>query len=401
MSSKIILEARDVRYRYPGSQEAIKGISFHMRRGEKIALVGPNGAGKSTLLQMFNGMIRPTSGTMLFDNEPMRYDTMSLRQLRKMVGFVLQNPDRQIIAPTVYQDVAFGPVNLGYSENQVKEAVALSLRQVGLEGFERRPPHQLSGGEKKRVAIAGVLAMNPDVLVLDEPTSGLDPSGSEDITELLDELNHERKTIIISTHDVELAYPWADRAILMLEGKILQEDIPEVAFGNPESVRRAHLSLPTLLELHMELQKRGFLLQGKKPRTVLDMMHCIEKLFEKSHNAAKPGIITIGNVDLDNSDVLLKWISMHHDISTGAMGTRAKQCAENLRIHLDFTYGVIDKCILKALLGEDSLILTTDSMVKRVYQRVDAYGQESGIAILVQTLDLVQEEDHEKNRGIS
>ncbi len=323
--SSIILEARDIRYRYPRGMEAIRGISFHIRKKEKIALVGPNGAGKSTLLTMFNGMIRPDSGIMLFDNQPIRYDTASLRMLRKRVGFVLQNPDRQIIAPTVYQDVAFGPTNLGYTEDEVKEAVTRALRQVGLEGFERRPPHQLSGGEKKRVAIAGVLAMDPDVLVFDEPTSGLDPSGSEDIMELLDELNHEGKTIIISTHDVELAYPWADRAILMLGGKILQEDIPEVAFGNPESVRRAHLSLPTLLELHMELQKRGFLLQGKKPRTVLDMMHCIETLFEKScsHSqprnnyrlqcrSGQPGIIT------------LTWLSMHTGICNRSHGHPGK-----------------------------------------------------------------------------
>src|SRR5512136_1843444 len=128
--SSIVLEARDIRYRYPRGQEAIRGISFHFRRGEKIALVGPNGAGKSTLLQMFNGMIRPDSGTMLFDNRPIRYDRTSLRQLRKSVGYVLQNPDRQIIAPTVYQDVAFGPANLGYDEEKVRKSVTLSLRHV-------------------------------------------------------------------------------------------------------------------------------------------------------------------------------------------------------------------------------------------------------------------------------
>ena len=398
--SRIVLEARDIRYRYPRGQEAINGISFHIRREEKIALVGPNGAGKSTLLQMFNGIIRPDSGIMLFDNEPIRYDTSSLRQLRKRVGFVLQNPDRQIIAPTVYQDVAFGPTNLGYSEYEVREAVTRALRHVGLEGFERRPPHQLSGGEKKRVAIAGVLAMDPDVLVFDEPTSGLDPSGSEDIMELLDELNHEGKTIIISTHDVELAYPWANRAILMLGGKILQEDVPEVAFGNPESVRRAHLSLPTLLELHLELQKRGFLLEGKKPRTVLDMMQCIETLFKKSYNQRRYGRITFFNVDLDCEESLLEWISMQPGISVGAIGTRAKQRAENLRIRLDFTYGVIDKCILKALLGENSLILTTDSMVKRIYLRVEAYGKESGSCITVQPLDPVPGNLREK-KGVA
>ena len=385
--SSILLEARDIRYRYPRGLEAISGISFHIRRKEKIALVGPNGAGKSTLLMMFNGMIRPDSGFMLFDNQPIGYDNKSLRMLRKRVGFVLQNPDRQIIAPTVYQDVAFGPTNLGFNESGVKEAVTMALRQVGLEGFERRPPHQLSGGEKKRVAIAGVLSMDPDVLVLDEPTSGLDPSGSEDIMELLDELNHEGKTIIISTHDVELAYPWAERAILMLKGKILQEDTPEVAFGNPEYIRRAHLSLPTILDLHMELQKRGFLLHGKKPRTVLDMMQCFETLLKNTCCHTRPGTITICNVDHDNSELLLLWRSAHPSLSTGAMGTRSKQRAENEQISLDFTYGVIDKCILKALLGEDSLILTTESMVNRVYQRVDAYCRESGICIPVKQIE--------------
>ena len=229
--------------------------------------------------------------------------------------------------------------------------------------------------------------MDPDVLILDEPTSGLDPSGSEDIMELLDELNHEGKTIIISTHDVELAYPWADRAILILGGKILQEDIPEVAFGNPDYVRRAHLSLPTLLELHMELKNRGFLLQGKKPRTVLDMMQCFETVLKKTCCHARPGAITICNVDRDNRELLLLWRSTHPSLSIGAMGTRAKQRAESEQISLDFTYGVIDKCILKALLGEDSLILTTESMVNRVYQRVDAYGRESGISIPVKPLD--------------
>jgi cobalt/nickel transport system ATP-binding protein len=381
--SSIILEARDVWYRYPRGKEAISGISFHIRKKEKIALVGPNGAGKSTLLKMFNGMIRPDSGLMLFDNQPIGYDRASLRTLRKRVGFVLQNPDRQIIAPTVYQDVAFGPVNLGYSENDVKRVVTQALSHVGLEGFERRPPHQLSGGEKKRVAIAGVLAMDPDVLVFDEPTSGLDPSGSEDIMELLDELNHEGKTIIISTHNIELAYPWADRAMLMLEGTILKEDIPEKAFGNPEFVRRAHLSLPTLLELHGELLNRGFPLIGKKPHTVLDMMHCIESMYEKIARPSTPGLITVCNVDRDDREQLVAWLTSRPGISVGAMGTRAKQQAEISRIRLDFTYGVIDKCILKALLGENSLIMTTDSMVLRVSQRVAAYCQESKIRLTV------------------
>lgn len=379
--SSIILEARDIRYHYPGSPEAIKGISFHIRRGEKIALVGPNGAGKSTLLQMFNGMIRPDSGTLLFDKEPIRYDTQSLRQIRKRVGYVLQNSDRQIIAPTVYQDVAFGPANLGYDEQAIRQAVALALRQVGLEGFERRPPHHLSGGEKKRVAIAGVLAMDPDVLVFDEPTSGLDPSGSEDLMELLDELNHDGKTIIISTHDVELAYPWADRAILLLDGQILQEDVPEVAFGNLDHVRMAHLSVPTLLELSQELGRRGFVQPQRKPRSVLDMIHIIENLLHRPGNNTRMGTISVCNVDEQETTLLSAWVKVRPDTAVGAMGTRAKQCAVREQLPLEFTYGVIDKCILRALRGQDSLILTTSSMAGLVVTRVNAYCTESGNAI--------------------
>jgi cobalt/nickel transport system ATP-binding protein len=382
----IILEARDIRYRYPRGMEAIQGISFHIRKGEKIALVGPNGAGKSTLMLMFNGMIRPDSGTLLYDNEPISYDKESLRMLRKRVGFVLQNPDRQIIAPTVYQDVAFGPTNLGYSDEEVRQAVTGALKYVGLEGFERRPPHQLSGGEKKRVAIAGVLAMDPDMLVFDEPTSGLDPSGSEDIMELLDELNQGGKTIIISTHDIELAYPWADRVILLLKGKILQEDIPDVAFGNPEYVRQARLSMPTLLELYFELQKRGFSVPERKPRTTLDMLNVFDRAFHNRPCFGEPGSITVGSVDTAGPDLIRNWIIARPGISIGAMGTRAKQRALDHHIPIDFTYGVIDKCILKALLGEDSLILTTDSMVQRVFNRVEEFSKENNLSIPVSRL---------------
>ncbi|MDD1715359.1 MAG: ATP-binding cassette domain-containing protein [Methanolinea sp.] len=385
--SSILFEARDIRYRYPhGGMEAIRGISFHLRKGEKIALVGPNGAGKSTLLLMFNGMIRPDSGMLLFHNEPIGYDRASLRNLRQKVGFVLQNPDRQIIAPTVYQDVAFGPTNLGFGEDEIRETVERALGYVGLSGFERRPPHQLSGGEKKRVAIAGVLAMDPDVLVFDEPTSGLDPSGSEDIMELLDELNQRGKTIVISTHDIELAYPWADRAILLLNGKILQEDVPDLAFGNPEFVRKARLSVPTLLELYFELEKRGFSLPEKKPRTVLDMLNAIDRAFHNRPCYGQPGVITVCNTDATNDESLLKWLRGHPGVSVGAMGTRAKQRAEKDLIPLDFTYGVIDKCILKALLGESTLILVTGSMVQRIFDRVSEFCSENGASVPVVTL---------------
>ncbi|MDI9633410.1 MAG: ATP-binding cassette domain-containing protein [Methanolinea sp.] len=382
---RVILEARDVRYKYPGGVEAIRGISFHVWRGEKVAVVGPNGAGKSTLLLMLNGMVRPDEGLILFDNSPISYERTALRELRRKVGFVMQNPDRQIISPTVYQDVAFGPVNLGYSEEQVREAVERALAQVGLTGFERRPPHQLSGGEKKRVAIAGVLAMDPDVLVLDEPTTGLDPSGSEDIMELLDELHHQGKTVIISTHDIELAYPWAERAILLTKGRILQEDVPEVAFGDPELVRKAKLSVPVLLELYLEMEKRGYCLPRRKPKTVLDMLHAIDVAYANRFCAEKPGTITLYDVDSPCPVSISEWKARNPRVMVGAMGTRAKARVSEEKVPLDFSHGVIDKCILRALLGEDTLIVTTGSMVGRVRERVQEFSREYGIEIDLRT----------------
>jgi cobalt/nickel transport system ATP-binding protein len=202
--------------------------------------------------------------------------------------------------------------------------------------------------------------------------------------ELLDELNHDGKTIVISTHDVELAYPWADRAILLADGQIIREDVPDVAFGNTRYVRMAHLSVPTLLELSAELEKRGFMIHERKPRSVLDMVHIIEH--HHSHGSCchpEPGTITVCNVDLIAEGALPSWVQDRPGIAVGAMGTRAKQCAATEQVALEFTYGVIDKCILRALRGKDSLILTTGSMVGRVSDRVEAYGKESGNVVRV------------------
>jgi cobalt/nickel transport system ATP-binding protein len=205
--------------------------------------------------------------------------------------------------------------------------------------------------------------------------------------ELLDELNLEGKTVVISTHDVELAYPWADRVILMLDGRILQEDRPAIAFGNPDYVRRAHLSVPTLLELSMELERRGFSLPEKKPRSVLDMIHIVETLVSRSCRIRKYGIITVCNIDEDHHAPLSAWVTARQNLAVGAMGTRAKQRAQSEHLPLEFTYGVIDKCILRALSGQDSLILTTGSMAGRVMARVAAYCKESGNEITVLPLN--------------
>ena len=377
-----LIEIKKLNYCYPNGPDALKNINFSIKKGEKIALVGPNGAGKSTLLLMLNGMLKPDSGEVSYLGEPVKYDRKNLRELRRKVGFVFQNPDTQIIAPTVFQDVAFGPINLGFSGDEVKNTVLLSLSKVGLRGFEKRPPHQLSGGEKKRVAMAGILAMNPDVLVFDEPTSALDPAGSEDIMELLDEMHADGKTIIISTHDVELAYPWADRVILLNRGSILAQGIPDEVFYDKALVKYAKLSMPVLLELYESLTERGLKKSENLPKSILDFVHILSLNNIGNYPAEKKEKIKCGRIHLVDVDKvkpgeIQKIIIENEILAIGAMGSKAKLMAEIGNIEPDFTYGVIDKCLLKAINGKNTMIITSAGMIKRVHDRVFEFNKES------------------------
>jgi cobalt/nickel transport system ATP-binding protein len=243
-------EAVGVRFAYPNGHDALRDVSIEIEEGAKVALVGPNGAAKSSLLLMANGLLRPTAGEMRLHDEPLRYDRRHLRELRRRVGLVLQNSDAQLFAPTVDQDVAFGQLNLGLSEDELRRAVTGALAEVGLRGFEGRPPHLLSGGEKKAVAIAGVLAMRPEVLVFDEPTSALNPASALVVMELLDELNAADTTIVVSSNDVKLTNAWADRVVLMDGGRVLHQGRPDDVFLDGGLIRAAKLRLPIVLEVH-------------------------------------------------------------------------------------------------------------------------------------------------------
>ena len=167
-----VIETKDITYEYPDGTKALEDVNFNVEEGKIVALLGPNGAGKSTLFLHFNGILRPSFGDIIIDGEPVNYNKKDLMRIRQKVGIVFQNPDDQLFAPTVLEDVAFGPMNMGLSKEEVDNRVKEALIRVGMEGFEKKPPHHLSGGQKKRVAIAGILAMKPKIMVLDEPTSG-------------------------------------------------------------------------------------------------------------------------------------------------------------------------------------------------------------------------------------
>ena len=264
-----MLKVNNVSYSYDDGTQALKNVNLEVKKGEMVSLLGKNGAGKSTLFLHFNGIIKADSGEILIDGEPLKYDKQSLMKFRQKLGIVFQNPDDQLFAPTVEEDVAFGPLNLGLSQEETQKRVTEALKKVDMDGFERKAPHHLSGGQKKRVAIAGILAMQPEIMVLDEPTSGLDPKGSSDILKLLYKLNEEGMTIIISTHDVDLVPIYSSKVYVISSGEIIKSGTPKEVFGDIELVRNANLRLPRVAHLFEILDKEdGFEIEGEYPLTI-------------------------------------------------------------------------------------------------------------------------------------
>jgi len=212
-----IIRVDNLSFGYPDGQQALTDVNLTIYQGETVALIGPNGAGKSTLLLHLNGILHSNGAVKVFGRP---VDDKNLRWVRSKVGLVFQNPDDQLFSPTVFDDVAFGPINLGYSEAKVPELVTRALDWVGMAGYERRSPHHLSLGEKKRIAIATVLSMNPEILVIDEPTSNLDPGSKWSLIELLRGL---AITKIIASHDLELVQALCHRAIVLDRGVIIAD----------------------------------------------------------------------------------------------------------------------------------------------------------------------------------
>ncbi len=253
----IILNAEAVHYRYADDSVGLADCTVQIERGTKNALLGANGSGKTTLMQHFNGLLKPLRGQIDFAGEPLDYGRRGLHALRSRVGMVFQNPDRQLFSANVREDVSFGPLNLGLDESTVRQRVDEALALVGLQDLADRPVHHLSYGQKKRVCLAGVLAMQPEVLLLDEPMAGLDAGMQHDLLVLLDRLAEQGITIVLSTHDVDFAYRWADQLHLLAGGHCLASfatgDLPQ----HIAALEAAGHDLPQVLNWQTALAKRG------------------------------------------------------------------------------------------------------------------------------------------------
>ncbi len=236
-----ILELDNLRYRYPGSSaSALNGASLSIPAAHRVAVVGPNGAGKSTLFLHCNGILRPDSGVVRLAGHPVTYDRRSLQRLRQAVGIVFQNPDDQLFSASVAQDISFGPLNLGLSEPDARGRVLAAAEMCGITQLLDRPTHALSGGQKTRVALAGVLAMDPQILLIDEATGSLDPWMRRQLMIIFQRLVDGGKTVVISTHDVDLARRWADLVVVMEAGRVVAADRPDSVFADRALVELIH-----------------------------------------------------------------------------------------------------------------------------------------------------------------
>lgn len=277
-----MLEARNITFSYDDGTEALNNVNLKVDKGDIVALLGKNGAGKSTLFLHFNGILRPDKGEIIIDEEKLKYDKKSLIKFRQKVGIVFQNPDDQIFAPSVEEDVAFGPLNLKLPMEEVQKRVHEALERVGMVGFEKKAPHHLSGGQKKRVAIAGILAMKPEIMVFDEPTAGLDPKGASKIINLLKELNEQGITIIISTHDVDLVPQYANKVYVLHEGEIIGEGTAKDIFSNKELINKANLELPIIANFFKKIESESddISFNGEYPLTIEEGYETFLKLIK-------------------------------------------------------------------------------------------------------------------------
>ena len=241
-----------------------KSYITEIEKGEKVAIIGPNGAGKSTLFSHFNGLTEPTSGCVKIEGKPISFEKDELLKVRQKVGIVFLDPNDQLYAHNVKEDIDFGPMNLGLSYDEEEKRVEDALKMVGMENYEDKTPHHLSGGQQKRIAIAGIIAMKPELMILDEPTAGLDPDGVEKVLNIMNQLNEEGMTLIISSHDIDMISKYADKIIVLYNGEIIESGNKNKIFSDMELLKKAHLRTPITTEILYNLKESGLNVNTEK-----------------------------------------------------------------------------------------------------------------------------------------
>ena len=258
-----MLEVQEVHFSYASGVEALKGVSLTVKDGEFVAIMGQNGAGKTTLVKHFNGLLKPTSGSVRVDG--VETTKTSVAKLARSVGFVFQNPDHQLFSETVEDEIAFALKNFGYEADVIENRITWAVNLLGLTQYRKTSPFMLSGGERKRVALASVLAWDPKILILDEPTIGQDHRQKENLRQFIVQMQTQGKTVVIVTHDVEFVAECSPRVVLMREGKIVADGDGKEILTNPEILKQSSIVLPQIAQVFAQLTAHGL------PKNIIDI----------------------------------------------------------------------------------------------------------------------------------
>ena len=268
MEEKII-KIEGLKFSYEKGKEILKGIDVEIKKGEKIAVLGNNGSGKTTFFMNLNGVYLFDEGNIYLKGRKIEKNKKDLNYLRENIGIVFQNPDNQIIGSTVYEELSFGLINLGLSKKEIEERIEEISQKLNLKKYLDIPPHYLSGGEKKRLCIGDIVAMNPEIIIFDEPTAELDQLNIKILEEILNDLSIEKKTIILSTHDIDFAFRFADRILVFSDGEIIGDGTSEEIFKDTELLNKANLKKPIVFEIYEELLRKNIIKNCEDiPRTV-------------------------------------------------------------------------------------------------------------------------------------
>lgn len=374
----VLLECREISYDYPGRGSALRDVSLDIVEGRKTAILGPNGAGKSTLFLHFNGVLRPKGGQVLFQGQPLVYRNRELSQLRKEVAVVLQNPDDQIFSATVEEDVAFGPLNLGLPRDEVEARVDEALALVDMGNMRERPSQQLSFGQRKRLALAGALAMRPKVLIMDEPTAGLDPHMVQEVLELTEELHMKGITLVMSTHELEVAYSWADDFKVMNHGRLVFSGDAEGLFANRSLLELIGFQAPEVYRVNEEMHRYGLLEFEPIPRDIIEMRL---KLCRMSRRPI--GSLRIREVDRERVPTIME---VHGQLSEGkAVGYYGSQAKHLLAMTLpsDVRLPGLKGCLDKMIDGRDAILYTEPKLIPAILRHINNLAQRHQVAIKI------------------
>lgn len=344
-----IIETREVVFCYgKGARPSLDRVSIKIGKGVKTAILGANGAGKSTLFYHLNGVFEPTEGEVLFRGNRMSYRKKALKELRSHVAVVLQNPDDQVFGQTVEADVAYGPTNMGLSKEEVAERTESALQQVGLWEFREKNSLQLSYGQRKRLSLAGALAMKPDILIMDEPTAGLDPQMALEIMELAEQLHHSGTDIVISTHDVDLAYMWADEIHVLRGGEKLYSGQQEGFYSDPSLTYSAGLLQPSMFQINQTVSE----MRGVDPRPYPQTEPQLIAKAVKGPRGRLTVVPLTSEVTRDRVEEISKDVA-----SVGIYGARARRATFEDGFPVDFIFGGFESCMSQILVGEDSALI--------------------------------------------